>query len=322
MKTINSIIKKLTYPYFFLISMSIIALAGCKFDKKTAEKEQVEPEKDTIIEIVTELMDFQSIDTIPSGWNTFKYLNNSNETHLFLLDKYPDGKTIVDTFREIIPPFQNGMDLINEGKPDEGYAEFNKLPAWFFEVVFSGGSGLVSPKKSSLTTLKLEPGYYLMECYVKMENGKFHTTMGMAKPIIVTNEDSGNIPPEATVDITISSTEGINYEGAIEKGEQVFAVHFKDQIAHEHFLGHDVNLVRLNEKADLEALEKWMDWSDPKGLIMPAPEGVIFMGGVNDLPAGRTGYFTAVFEPGTYALIAEVPKSLSKKMLKTFEVSD
>ena len=242
-------------------------------------------------------MDFQSIDTIPSGWNTFKYLNNSNETHFFLLDKYPEGKTIDDYRKEVIPPFQTGMDFINEGKTDEGYAEFNKLPSWFFNVIFSGGSGLVSPKNSSLTTVKLEPGYYLMECYVKMENGKFHATMGMEKSIIVTNEDSGYLPPKATVDITISSTEGINYEGAIEKGEQIFSVHFKDQIAHEHFLGHDVNLVRLNEKADLEALEKWMDWSDPKGLIMPAPEGVIFMGGVNDLPAGRTGYFTAVFEP-------------------------
>ena len=322
MKTLNSIIKKLNCSYFFLITMSIIALTSCKFDKKTAEIEQVEPEKDSIIEIVTELMDFQTLDTIPSGWNTFKYLNKSTETHFFLLDKYPEGKTIDDYRKEVIPPFQTGMDFINEGKTDEGYAEFNKLPSWFFNVIFSGGSGLVSPKNSSLTTVKLEPGYYLMECYVKMENGKFHATMGMEKSIIVTNEDSGYLPPKATVDITISSTEGINYEGAIEKGEQIFSVHFKDQIAHEHFLGHDVNLVRLNDMADLEALEKWMDWSDPKGLIMPAPEGVIFMGGVNDLPAGSTGYFTAVFEPGTYALIAEVPKSMSKKMLKTFEVSD
>lgn len=322
MKTINSIIAKLNPPNFLLIAFFIVVLTGCKSDKKTAKMNEVEPAKDTIIEIVTEAMDFQTLDTIPSGWNTFKYLNNSNETHFFLLDKYPDGKTIVDTFREIIPPFQSGMDLINEGNAAEGYAEFNKLPAWFFEIVFTGGSGLVSPKKSSLTTVKLEPGYYLMECYVKMENGKFHTTMGMAKPIIVTNEDSGNIPPEATVNITISSSEGISYEGSIGKGEQVLSVYFKDQIAHEHFVGHDVNLVRLNENADLEALEKWMNWSDPKGLITPAPEGITFLGGVNEMPAGSTGYFTALFEPGKYALISEVPKSLSKNMLKTFEVSD
>ena len=322
MKTINSIIEKLNCPCFFLITISIIALTGCKFDKKTAEMDQVEPEKENVIEIVTNVMDFQTLDTIPSGWNTFKYINKSTETHFFLLDKYPEGKTIDDTHKEVGPPFQKGMDLINEGKQEEGYEEFNKLPSWFFNVVFSGGSGLVSPKNSSLTTVKLEPGYYIMECYVKMENGKFHATMGMEKPIIVSNENSGYSPPEATVNITISSTEGINYEGAIEKGEQVLSVHFKDQIAHEHFLGHDVNLVRLNDNADLEALEKWMDWSDPKGLIMPAPEGVIFLGGVNDMPAGSTGYFTAVFEPGNYALIAEVPKSLSKNMLQTFVVQD
>ena len=55
-------------------------------------------------------MDFQTLDTIKSGWNTFKYLNKSNEVHFFLLDKYPLGKTIEDTEKEIGPPFQNGMD--------------------------------------------------------------------------------------------------------------------------------------------------------------------------------------------------------------------
>ncbi len=34
--------------------------------------------------------------------------------------------------------------------------------------------------------------------------------MGMAKPIIVTEEDSGNTPPKATVNITLSGEEGIS----------------------------------------------------------------------------------------------------------------
>lgn len=78
------------------------------------------------------------------------------------------------------------MDLINEGKVEEGFAAFGKLPAWFGDIVFSGGSGLIAPKHTAITSVKLDPGYYIMECYVKMPNGKFHTLMGMAKPIIVT----------------------------------------------------------------------------------------------------------------------------------------
>jgi len=279
-------------------------------------------DRNSVIEIVTTDMNFQTLDTIPSGWNTFLYINKSNETHFFLMDKYPEGKTIEDTENEIVPPFQKGMDMFNEGKSEEALAEFGKLPEWFSEVVFSGGSGLVSPKTSSLTTIKLEPGYYIMECYVKMPNGKFHTSMGMAKSVIVTDNDSGEAPPDANVNITISSKEGITYDKPIIKGKQIFAVHFKDQIVHENFVGHDVNLVRLINDADIKVLEKWMNWSDPKGLISPAPAGFTFIGGVNDSPAGTTGYFTAVLEPGDYAFVSEVPNTLSKKMLKTFSVRE
>ena len=306
----------------FSLFISIMILQGCGPDKKTKAQEKVVPKDEGTIEIITTVMDFKSPDTIPYGWNTFKYHNKSSETHFFLLDKYPEGKTIQDTKTEVFPPFDKGMDLINEGKSEEGFAEFGNLPAWFFEVVFSGGSGLVSPRKSSITTLKLEPGYYIMECYVKMPNGKFHSSMGMAKPIVVTNKKSSNAPPTVTTSIKVSSTEGINYNSPITKGAQVFSVEFLDQIAHENFMGHDVNLVKLTDIANLEDLESWMNWADPKGLVTPAPEGVTFLGGVNDSPAGSIGYFKVNLEPGHYAFIAEVPNALKKGMLKTFTVQE
>lgn len=321
MNTIKNIIKGLKTVHFLIISILLLSFQSCRTEIKSKKNEQVEIKTSNSIEIITEVMDFQTLDTIPSGWNTFQYINKSTETHFFLLSKYPEGKTLEDTEKEVVPTFQNGMDLINEGKSEEGFAEFNKLPAWFFEVVYSGGSGLVSPKSPNLTTIKLEPGYYIMECYVKMENGKFHSTMGMVKAIIVTAEDSGNTPPEATINITISSTEGIAYDNLIAKGMQTFSVYFKDQIPHENFVGHDVNLVKLDPNTNLETLEKWMNWADPEGLITPAPKGVTFLGGVNDMLAGSTGYFTVILEPGNYAMISEVPNALSKNMLKTFVVS-
>ncbi len=322
MKTLKIYFPESGLIQVLLVAFVLISLYSCKFDKKQNENDQIEIEKDGNIEIITEVMEFKTLDTILSGWNTFNYINKSDETHFFLMDKYPEGKTIEDTEKEIAPPFQNGMDLINEGKPEEGFAEFNKLPAWFSEIVFVGGSGLVSPKNSSLTTINLEPGYYIMECYVKMANGKFHSTMGMTKQIIVTDDDSGNSPPEAAVNITISSTEGIVYDKPIIKGLQTFSVHFKDQIAHENFVGHDVNLVKTGKNMELEGLEKWMNWADPKGLISPAPDGFTFLGGVNEMPAGSTGYFTVTLEPGNYVMISEVPNPLSKNMMITFEVSE
>lgn len=306
-----------------LTTILLVFLISCKSDKKqitTKTKEIRQTKVSKYIEVITRSMEFICPDTIPSGWNTFKYHNLSNETHFFLMDKYPKGKTIDNTLSEVVPPFENGMRLINEGKSEEGFAEFNKLPEWFFSVIFCGGSGLIGPKNTSITTIKLEPGYYIMECYVKMPNGMFHTSMGMAKPIIVLDKNSHNSPPSEDIKITISKDGGINYNGNLTKGENIFSVKFLDQGAHEHFVGHDVNLVRLSDDVDLDKLEAWMNWSTPFGLKTPVPNGVTFLGGVNDSPAGSIGYFKATLTTGKYAFISEVPNSKEKGMLKTFTI--
>jgi len=315
-------------PNHLKILVVILAIVSwsCKNDKKepieeTVVKEVVE-EPTNVISVVTRSMEFQSVDTIPSGWNTFKYENLSNETHFFLLDKYPEGKTAENAISDIAPVFEEGMDLINAGKAEEGFAAFGKLPKWYGDIVFSGGTGLIAPKHTAMTSLKLNPGYYIMECYVKMPNGKFHTLMGMAKPIIVTEEDSGNKPPIATVNIILSGEEGITYDKAISKGNQIFSVFVKDQKPHENFIWHDINLVKLEDSASEDVLEAWMDWSDPKGLITPVPKGITFLGGVNDMPAGNTGYFYADLKLGKYAFISEVPNTKSKGLFKVFEVKD
>tara|TARA_R110002049_G_scaffold114098_2_gene265118 strand:+ start:18941 stop:19906 length:966 start_codon:yes stop_codon:yes gene_type:complete len=303
-----------------VIAFLTIVIFGCKTDKKQEDPNLSEVNKDSAIEIVTNVMDFQSVDTIPSRWNTFKYVNKSIYAHFFLLDKYPEGKNIQNTINEVGPPFDNGMAFIMEGKMNEAMTEFGKLPEWFGDIVFTGGSGLVSPGNTSLTTVKLDSGLYIMECYVKMANGKFHTSMGMAKELYVLEKDSGNSPPDADINITISSTEGIQYNGSITKGERIFSVYYKDQIVHENFVGHDVNIVKLDNNANLDVLEAWMNWATPTGLMDPIPEGFTFLGGTNDAPAGTTQYFKVNLEPDNYALISEVPNASKKGMLKTFTI--
>ena len=87
---------KLRIPYLFLPFVFLVLLS-CNSDKKIKKIKEIENISSNTIEIVTEVMDFQTVDTIPSGWNTFKYINNSTETHFFLFDKYPVGKTLKDT---------------------------------------------------------------------------------------------------------------------------------------------------------------------------------------------------------------------------------
>lgn len=268
-------------------------------------------------------MEFNGPDSIASGWNTFRYKNYANETHFMAFVKYPDGKNIDSTKAQVFPIFDQGMDLINEGKPEEGYKIFDKLPVWFFDVVFVGGVGLVSPKEQAISTIYLEPGRYLIECYVKMPNGKFHSVMGMYKEIIVTDDKSmGKEPSEETINDDLSSENGFVFNPDIRTGEHLIKVNFKDQKLHEHFLGHDIHLVKLSENANLEELEKWMNWADPKGLITPSPMGVTFLGGMQEMVAGNSGYFEIKLIKGKYAFISEVPSAKSKNLLKVFEVLD
>ncbi|MDN3642086.1 hypothetical protein QWY87_05200 [Lutimonas halocynthiae] len=295
---------------------------ACNKQAKVTEKVDVNVQTKTIINIVTNNMDFQIQDSIEAGWNTFKYDNRSEETHFFLIDKYPEGKTIEDMEKEVGPVFEKGMDLINEGKQQEGFDAFNELPKWFYEVVFVGGSGLLSPKQSSITTLQLVPGNYIIECYVKMPNGKFHSSMGMVKSLVVTKKVNKNSAPIESVKIKLSSSNGIILQDSIKSGRQVFMIEFEDQKVYENFVGHDINLVMISDHSDLNQLEAWMNWADPKGLVTPAPEGFTFLGGVNDLPAGSKGYFEVDLLPGNYAFISEVPSAREKNLLMTFTIAE
>ncbi|WP_242094842.1 hypothetical protein [Aestuariivivens sediminicola] len=296
-------------------------LLCCKSEKKEQETyASSKTEKKDYIEVVTNLMDFVTVDTIKSGWNTFKYSNKSDEPHFILIDDYPDGKTLDTIKARVMPAFDKGMASIMENDMDAAMAAFGELPSWFPEVKFVGGTGLISPKKETNVTVKLEPGPHIMECYVKMASGVFHVSMGMVKEIYVLEEDSGNKPPEADIQITVSSAEGINYTGDLTKGHHIISVHYVDQSVYEHFIGHDVNLVKLDDSASLDELEAWMNWMDPKGLISPAPSGVTFLGGVNNGLAGSTHYFEVHLDPGNYAFISEVPSASSKGLLKTFMV--
>ncbi len=309
----------------------ILVISSCKNNqKKDQGSEEVKPEvsqdsSDTpesgVIEIVTNAMEFKTQDEFPSGWNTFRYKNKSNETHLILFDKYPEGKTIEDTRKDIIPPFQEGMDFIKEGKLEEAGVAFGKLPEWFQDIEFVGGVGLISPNTTAESTLYLEPGTYIIECYVKMPNGVFHTTMGMAKQIEVVEEDSGISAPDPDHTISISAEDGITFNDQVSAGEKTFAVNFGEQKIHENYLMHDVNLVWVEEGADMTMLTDWVNWAAPEGLQTPAPGGFKFLGGMQEMNPGKTGYFTADLKPGNYVLISEVPDARTKGLFKSFTVN-
>jgi hypothetical protein len=270
-----------------------------------------------VVDVTSTGMNLQVPAEIPSGWTTFRFNNRSGVTHFFLVERLPEGKTVEDSRAEVVPVFQAAMDLIVAGDPGAGFAEFANLPDWFPGIVFGGGPGLTAPGRTAETTLFLEPGTYAIECYVKTADGTFHSSLGMIEGLTVTEASSGGSEPKPTLDVTIANG-GIEIEGTLRPGMHTIAVHFAEQMAHEHLLGHDVHLARIDDGTDMDALAAWMDWTSPGGLASPAPAE--FLGGTQEMAAGQTVYVAALLTPGQYALIAEVPNPAGKNMLKTFTV--
>lgn len=273
-----------------------------------------------VVEVVSTGLHFDAPDNIPTGWTTFRFRNETGGTHFVILEKMPlvEGaqKTLEDSKAEVVPVFQNFMDFF-AGKtlsfPEAGFT----LPDWYSEVVFLGGPGLIAPGRTAETTVNLEPGTYVIECYVKT-NGTFHSVDGMIDQIIVTEETSRAREPRSTLRLTVSSMDGIEVEGILRPGRHTVAVHFADQTVYSHFLGHDVHIARIEGDTDLNGLASWMNWTIPGQLETPAPAE--FLGGVQDMPAGSTAYFDVLLKPGSYAFIAEVPGPAGENMLQPFTV--
>lgn len=284
-----------------------------------------------------------STNEISSGWTTFQFNNASGYDHFFLIWQVPEegieaaetaGEPLLDHFyQSITEPFQMEYNPYIEG--DMEFSEFtdslvtaiSETAPWFFDpgAKTMGGPGFTAAGTTSETTVHLEPGEYIVECYVKNEEEVFHSYIGMLEHISVTDEASDAEEPDPTNTLTISSTEGIQVDQPLTEGSHTIEIFFKDQESYAHLQGHNVQLVRLNDKEDEELLSNlstWMDWRQPGSLVDRAPEGAEFMGGTMEMTKGGTAYFHVDLEPGDYAWIAEIPDPADHNMLKTFTITE
>ncbi len=246
---------------------------------------------------------FQAPPEIASGWTTFRLRNTGAEPHFFLLTRLPEGKTIEEYGQEVGVAFDDVWKELRAGsidKSEAGRQLGERLPEWYLtSAAPMGGVGLVRPGGIGETTVNLEPGYYVMECYVKTAEGQFHAGLGMVRPLVVTGQPSGGSPPDADVEVTLSN-DGIEAPATLAAGHHTIAVHYTEHPP--YGLGNDVHLAKL-EDASPEQVTGWMDWMEQGGLESPAPAP--FMGGAEEGPAGTTSYFSVDVDPGRYLWVTE-----------------
>lgn len=259
-------------------------------------------------------------DTIPSGWTTFHFTNASPAVHFMILEHLPAGKSKKDVEKEVGPIFQAAMDMLMEGKTQEGYAKLGEMPAWYSKMTFMGGTGLVMPGHETSTTTFLTPGNYAIECYIKTPDGTFHSMLGMFRDLRVT-EEKNNAKEPSTADIDIYPTlNDFKIEGNLTPGKHLVAVHFEEDP--EGASAPDVHVVKLDGDTDMDKVAIWMDWTQPMGFVSdpmgnhPAPAN--FLGGSQEAPKDSRTYFTLELEPGKYALVSEQPANTPN--YKIFEV--
>ena len=281
------------------------------------------PSTPNVVEIRAVGKTFEGPSEIPSGWTTFKFVNASGMIHFALLDVPPEGVTLQMMSDQLMQPFQEAMDGMNAGDEQAVNAAFAKFPAWIGELGRHGGPGLLSPGLTGQATVYLEPGHYIIECYVKSD-GVFHTTspgngqVGMMLDLFVTEEQSGSPEPEADVVLAIRNSGIEVLSGEFKAGPTTVRVNFVEQQTLPSFVGNDVHLMRVEDSRSIALADAWLDWRTRDGLEDPSP--VTFLGGINDMPAGAHGYFTVDFEPGDYALIAEVPNPQASGFVLPFSV--
>jgi hypothetical protein len=312
--------------------VAALLLQGCGQGRQPAEQAASQPEpaaamatpEANVVELRAVGMTFEGPSQIPSGWTTFEFVNASSMIHFAMIDVPPAGITAEIFTNTVGQYFQDAMDGMNAGDQAAVEAAFGKFPDWIGDLGRHGGPGFLSPGRTGRTTVYLEPGRYILECYVKSD-GVFHTTspgegrLGMSMDLTVTDAKSTAPEPKANVTLTVSNA-GIEIaDGALEPGSNTIRVDFVEQQQFPSFVGNDVHLMRVDGEDSIRLADAWLDWRTKDGLEDPSP--VTFLGGINDMPAGSHGYFTVDLPPGDYAFIAEIPGPLASGFVLPFTVA-
>jgi hypothetical protein len=200
---------------------------------------------------------------IEGGWTTLEFANTGDELHEFALAKLGPGKTIGDVKKYLADP------KAQQGPP----------PDWV--QIRAGIPTLAEGEEASLTQ-QLEPGRYLLLCFLDGPDGRTHIEHGMLKTFDVEG-DAGAEPPktDATLDLG-ADLAAPRLEGGIRTLE----------LRNDTDKPGSVFLTAFEPGKTEPDLTRW----EENGMRGPAPAR--FLGGAIDVPAHSSVYYTITLEQG------------------------
>jgi uncharacterized cupredoxin-like copper-binding protein len=286
-----------------LALLGAVALASCSKDAAKSDSTAVAQTGATttpvagydpaarVVTITANDFSFVAPDTIPSGWTTFRLLNDGPNLHHVQLARLDSGKTVADLQTAVKAPG-------------------GKLPKW---LVLAGGPNAPDPKSLSNATMNVAPGNYVLICFVDIPDKVPHFAKGMVRPLTVVAGTVAGVEPTADVVITLSDYSFTVTTGALTAGKHVV------KIVNNGPQDHEIELLRFAAGKTMKDLGAWA-----ASLQGPPPAGAI--GGVANITKGAAAYFDVELTPGNNVFLCFFPDAKDGKphmehgMIKEFTI--
>lgn len=233
-------------------------------------KETAAPAAEQVMVVARDFA-FQAPDQIAAGLVTFTLHNRGSTIHHMAIVRLDDGKTMDDLF-----------NALKAGGPP---------PLWAHDM---GGPNAPDPGADANATVAMQPGNYVLACFVDLPGGVPHIMKGMARALKVT--PSGAAPaavPAGDVTLTLS-----DYHFALSR-PITRGVHTL-RVVNTAAQSHEVSLIKLAPGKTANDILAWLQ--NPQG---PPPANAA--GGIAGMAHGQVETFTYDFTPGQYALVCFLP---------------
>jgi hypothetical protein len=208
-------------------------------------------------------------ETIEGGWTTLEFRNTGREPHEFALAKLGAGKTMADVQRYLSDP----------------QSQQQPPPDW---VEIRPGIPTLDAGEEAALTQELEPGRYLLLCFLDAPDGKSHIEHGMVRTFEVEG-DAGAEAPDPDVTLMLG---GNLATPKLEAGERTL------ELRNDGDAPGSVFLTAFEAGKTEKDLTRW----EESGMQGPAPAR--FLGGAIDVPPHSSVYYRVTLEKGrTYTLL-------------------
>lgn len=222
---------------------------------------------------------FTAPKSVPAGTITFRMVNDGKQLHHVSIIRLLNGKTMADFMKAMKQP----------GPP----------PAWVVQV---GGPNAAVPGQTANATLTLEPGQYVLVCFVPSPGKEAipHVMNGMIRSLTVTPNSAPAAELPADIYVRLS-----DYKFAMSK--PLTAGRHVVKVTNDAAQPHEVVLVKLAPGRTAADAAKWV------GSGMQGPPPGMPIGGVAPIAKGRSNTFTLDLTPGSYGMICLLPDARDGK---------